>query len=684
MKKLLYILLLGVFAASCSKEIPVGEEDNRRITLLINIPSEKTVSTRSGDMSDECVVNSLDIFVMANGVLQYYTQATDISAPDANLKTTCTAWLRKSATQQQLIVVANRTNHDTYYPMKGTTIEALKANLCLSYPGAGIPMYGEALVADIAADDALEINMLRALSRIDVHLQAGVNNFVMNELYAYRAANKYRIIADNVSNIYTAPVATQPTLEPSTTFNVEVGPVTTAATTSTNQLYLPESAGVTAPAQQLSNATCIVVGGLYNGQQNYYRLDFEVGSYPFGQILRNFRYDFVISSVASHGWTTPEEAASNKASGLTVTVQPWNLSEKELLMTPDSYFKLSNRTVKIAASANSIRNIDVDTNIDDYRILWKTDYDAGLKHLATDSLQNANFKVVITNSGKILNFRALSANTAMGDKLDSIVVIAAQWVIPLYIHQEDMYKFLNKDIYCYSLAFNEYGSFTGRFKQKLENTANFGPSGTIKVGSLITENHTTNSGTTWNSYVAYSNLSKYDILWLGYDRFPTAAQAQTILQWLRDRPNRVLIINSDSNDDNTQIHNLLNNGLKWVYGGSTNNFNVIFSEATKKFTNGPFGDIAPGATILRRDNIFGRTDASGSPHIIQLTTHDNGMMVVGIDPTSRIIYLGDGDIFADGRSGMSSGANVEPNNASDVFAMNLFAWIVDIVLQNSN
>lgn len=61
--------------------------------------------------------------------------------------------------------------------------------------------------------------------------------------------------------------------------------------TSITGIYVSEANSESDPEAQLTEATCIVVGGYYDGQTKptYYRIDFNPGyaEHPFGQILRN-------------------------------------------------------------------------------------------------------------------------------------------------------------------------------------------------------------------------------------------------------------------------------------------------------------------------------------------------------------------------------------------------------------
>jgi hypothetical protein len=320
MRNIITYLLFAVASIGCSKEYTVGDSECH-VKFDLNIPAMTSATSPNGALSSEGVIKSLEIFVIDNDRMWYSTQAYSISGTDGRLHTACTAVLPASATASTLILVANRSNYADRYPPAGSSLSVLKAAMLNDYPTTDIPMCGEAVAPGIAENVTIEVNMLCALACVDVRLDEHVSNFVMNEMYACHVADKFRIVpnAGNIINTYAAPVAIAPTAAGTAAYTVKCGPVAITGAASSGQLFIPESAGTSVPERQPS-ATCIVVGGIYNSRQTYYRMDFDEAPHRFGQVLRNCRYDFLITKVNSNGWTTPDEAANNEATGLTVAL----------------------------------------------------------------------------------------------------------------------------------------------------------------------------------------------------------------------------------------------------------------------------------------------------------------------------------------------------------------------------
>ena len=153
------------------------------------------------------------------------------------------------------------------------------------------------------------------MARVDVTkaLDAGSRPFRIGEVYVYRPNDKIRIVPDDMGSAesprVTAPsvfAGAQKLADPVKVTAAEPDPASVAG------ICLPESAAESDPAAQLSEATCIVVGGYYDGQErlSYYRIDFDPGidGHPFGQVLRNYKYVFRIRKVLGEGWSDPDTA----------------------------------------------------------------------------------------------------------------------------------------------------------------------------------------------------------------------------------------------------------------------------------------------------------------------------------------------------------------------------------------
>lgn len=193
-------------------------------------------------------------------------------------------------------------------------------------------MYGQIVIpSGLEADreNRYSVKMLRAAARVDVEkdLAADSRPLRIESVRVYRTNDKIQIAPDEAvdeesprvaaPSVFAGAVKSQ---TPIVTTAGEPDPVSIAG------IYLPEADGETDPSAQLTEATCIVVGGYYDGGSSptYYRIDFNPGleGHPFGQILRNYRYVFRIRKVTGPGWSDPALAAVNRAASIVAEIRP--------------------------------------------------------------------------------------------------------------------------------------------------------------------------------------------------------------------------------------------------------------------------------------------------------------------------------------------------------------------------
>jgi hypothetical protein len=665
-------------------------------TVVVRLPSfELPVATKNDDRAPECAINNLEVFVLEADSLLYHTAAVNIES--SGLQTTCKLTLKQASTARRLVMVANTgALLNTYNPPVGTTLADLKAGLVMAYTAAGVtaqPMYGEVNVAAIPASGlTLNVRLLRALARADVRMSAAARaKFQLKSVRIYRAANRAALIPDAVASLETAPVVSTPTVAASTGYTVNANSITAQGdTASIAQLYLPERPEVTGTAK-ISAATCIVIGGLYNGAMCYYRLDFDpaAAGHPFGQILRNHLYRFVIKNIYAAGYATPDAAASSVTDGVNASLNVIRNTEW-LCFNATEYLGVSETDHAFSHRGNQIFDFGVETSFADCSIIWKDDFDAANYGAASSSLQNAKFSIEIAPSKDYIRVTTLTDNRSVQDiNRADFVVMAGQWAIPLTATQGNISEYLSIRIKCYSG--NGYGDYdpSHRFVKKLTNAANFGASGVVPFGGFLTYFNSPSWGDVFDSYSA---ICKYDVIWLVYNETPSNAQCNRILQWLRDKPNRILIVNFE--DDNVQgyIRQQLGDNLTWNYHPSTvsgSYFTVPpHNAANRVILEGPFGNVTAGKSnsssdrnIKRNDDIYASAVVPPNSDIITVLTDDNGDMVVGINPTKQVIYLGDGDLMEIGNGGLTDNSGY--SNDIDRLVLNLYAWIANTILENS-
>jgi len=242
-----------------------------------------------------------------------------------------------------------------------------------------------------------------------------------------------------------------------------------------------------------------------------------------------------------------------------------------------------------------------------------------------------------------------------------------------------------------------------------------------------------------------NDLAKYDIIYLNNNSRPDANMVQKVMRWLNGSENRVLMLAYDWKDacvtpktsDNSAICSTTTNYLffrhaikdvvpHWYNSGCVNysygNYGSLredmllpfeLNDRTKYFwKEGPFKTNLTESSDQRYwiEDIWWGSAAVTSPTVIPLISYrdarndcnpsrihskgagDNGM-VLGVDPATRIVYIGDSEIFstqgvcnshqknarmAVRKDGCKPDAGL--NNFSKLMG-NLWAWMIDEVVQ---
>lgn len=180
-----------------------------------------------------------------------------------------------------------------YAPSPGNSEDEVKANMGTTFTGIleNLPMYGEITIKEglhTNEDNNFNVKMLRSVARIDIEksLNAISRPFVIESVRVYRPNNKLQIAPqeaiDEVNPIVTKPSIFTHAQKSTTPINVEIKE---DDPTSITGIYVSEANSESDPEAQLTEATCIVVGGYYDGQTKptYYRIDFNPGyaEHPF-------------------------------------------------------------------------------------------------------------------------------------------------------------------------------------------------------------------------------------------------------------------------------------------------------------------------------------------------------------------------------------------------------------------
>lgn len=697
---------MGLFGfTSCTDRLEEVEEQYTGenevwVRLIVSRPySGKEVRSKAGN-DRETEIDEIQLLVFEEGGYKYRVPGISIT----NLGTTTSFSARLLATDKtlDLYIVANATAAVlANEPQVGDTENEVRTKLQLGFPLGGnfttLPMSGHyRLVSGLDANYRQEISgvsMLRAVARVDV-LVGGITNFELTSIQAYRVNSRIQLIANQ-----DLPVVTAPSIPVNSRMEVNTPVSAVSGNQAVSGLYLSESVSP-AESERVNGATCVVVGGKYagSGEVTYYRIDFDPDDTQgsFGQILRNHRYVFTIRSVAGPGWPSADEAASNRSAQINLDIQSWDESTTDMYFDTDHHFGVSTREVVLGSKQNAALTVQVDTDLSDYTFQW-SDEQGNVSGTAAQSLTGSYFKVEKTNNGRHIVVTALQSNNSDSDERKAYFVInASRWRILMTIRQQIV------DISGRTINMVSFRSYLGHLGENLllpnispesrgaglqgilNNPANFGTGGTVICGgfNLLLTNVSASS-------INDAALALADVIYFNYvSNGDLRIDLSPVGRWLKASAKRVLILSFDSQGVNTPIMQEFlgstpdlmqtspKSGSYPLAGKSASDF---FTDMGP-FTVTPYTPVDANFKFQNYDVTHGEIGPGSAEGITPLLNGPGGGIVLGVDMSRRIIYIGDIDIFSanNSNSGINNSKGTINSNASKLIA-NLFAWVVGVV-----
>ncbi|PXV58389.1 uncharacterized protein (TIGR02145 family) [Dysgonomonas alginatilytica] len=423
----LSLFIIVILFYNCSDDnIPNKENGNThesdfRFGVITTDATPPKVQLRSGQTALESIISQIQILVFENDAYQYRVAGSKISN-GSNNNASFEARLLSSDQPTTIYIIANANAElEANEPQVGETMANVKAGLTkaisTNVTGTNLTMWGSYLfptgISSTTENNINNIRMLRSVARVDV-IASTIPNFQMVSIQAFRVSDNMQIIPDNPTN---TPSVTDPSIPIGTVQSINTTPINTPPTLSVAQLYLPE---VTTPASGdlVNDATCIVIGGYYAGSSTitYYRLDFNpnIEGHPFGQILRNHRYEFNITYVFRSGYPTAQEAANNISSSMEARVVLWSDYIKHMVFDINNYLGVSESYVTLEGEANSSYDILVDTDLSNYTLTW-ADRDGVSEGSPSSSLSDDYFQVNKSSDGSTISIVATQENPADSD-----------------------------------------------------------------------------------------------------------------------------------------------------------------------------------------------------------------------------------------------------------------------------
>jgi hypothetical protein len=232
-----------------------------------------------------------------------------------------------------------------------------------------------------------------------------------------------------------------------------------------------------------------------------------------------------------------------------------------------------------------------------------------------------------------------------------------------------------------------------RLKTEIDNTANFSRTGGTNARPQFPQYAGTRTHISANPRWAVGSANVF----LANNFSGTAAQGAAIRNWLASNPNNVLVVVNQSSQA-TGIRDLL--GPLGFTGVSAGSQTLAYVPLTTPRTPPavtparenmfrfllPNGAIAPffntgSVSLTPNGGTAGALSAFPNTFIpVIMNPRNTNQAVMGIDPTHRIVYIGNPGMFAAG----NTATNRNWNNAANVaFVRNVAAWIMNTTQQGN-
>lgn len=354
-------------------------------------------------------------------------------------------------------------------------------------PETLFPMHGcvEGITIKSDSKDELPVSVLRSVAKVSVMINgtltsdgklAGgeLDEFKLYEMYAFFPADSARIATADTTKFYTAgpdagnvKTATLPAALRAGNRPDSLSILKTAAVKQIESIYLYENIPWSPDGFDFETSR-LVLGGVFtdrDGKQDktpdgtprisYYRVNFwdenEV-QYP---VLRNHHYVFSIKSVAAPGYDTPRDAAEGKPINIMVTIIDWMNDLNDVIYDGQNYFDLSDKNVTLPRNANSVRTLQVESDVDvkDWKMYfkdvkngvttpqtWFTDKQGkdSIGGTTGTTLSNSRYKVTKERNKILVQVLKKYSDLPVGESRSDILVIAAKNLrVYIYINQVD-------------------------------------------------------------------------------------------------------------------------------------------------------------------------------------------------------------------------------------------------------
>ncbi|GEM_PF-6540857 len=434
------LLLAFIFQISCVQEEVVEKLRTDEKETILYIKSSD-LSTYAMNASTEIEISKIDILAFkiegSNESFAYRREVNTFNTTSNPNKKEFIVKLIDDDSRYSYVFIANaRTQLNSLTLTPGSEKETILSRLTTHFNDkwseqTPIPMYGEIKDKTPKEMAGKTIPLTRCLTKVE--LVNNASNFTLKEVYIYNRYIYGRIAPQDRASgwvaTYTPPFLPDASLfsplkrqyatsDGNKNLSNLLSPYTPSASSPTemrNIIYLHE-AGL--PNEENNNfrldATCLVVGGIYDGSMNYYRVDFLYnkgnpndptsyspnfymggnGTYNNGTdavlyrpLLRNNQYEIKIRSVTGKGYENPDDAFESNKHNMEVYIVTWTIGKVPI---EDPIYSLSvNKSELIVDTPNTVKKIKITT---DYPDGWKAN--TSIEKLDMDFSQNGDILTI--------------------------------------------------------------------------------------------------------------------------------------------------------------------------------------------------------------------------------------------------------------------------------------------------
>ena len=689
-----------ILCSACSHQTAWDETsaDPTRTTIYLSFETG-TMLSRAGTINEN-TIQELDVLVFKNGLYSNRV-TTQLKDGIAHLS------LKQSEDPISLYLLANVRNILDATSIESNSTEAEVAQqITMAYQETGlgeyIPMSGSYTFNKLTGGDTEEITvkMLRSVASVIVQLTDSPEvtaKFRLTSACIYRANNRFQIIPNAntlISENNTLKVHA-PSISSTTQNNIMTTLSSEVVGNRITGIYFPEANEQTTEETQISEATCLIIGGIYedSDRETFYRIDFKnKNGDKFGEILRNHRYRITIKNVSGIGEPTPGEAGEKKAINIVIEIVDWEENEDTNLIYDQQGNYIGIPTIiRLPYFTTASKNVNVLTNLDDFTIQWLDESGAltgSPQSKGEGETENDLFYASIPTTGNNIVFTAKSDNSTGKDRSRKLIVRAGSIQIPITVIQEpsDANMGSNVKVFSYTGLLGNLGddvmspipggdgASASVLRDLFKNTTYFGPDGKVPFGGFSL------AGLPYQTSMSVQLAELFDVILIPNQAPLRTGEAEILTHWLSASPRHILMTYINNSDLIAQLGN--NERAITLNPDPTNQKLRIAEDAPVNILRGPFGIATNNFSFVTPLNAFvhilDRNDPGNSQvePILVNDTHPNEI-VIGIDKTRRIVYLANPYFFDGSMDVFSGNGQVNTSKQADVILANLITWIAE-------